>query len=542
MSLFSLEQFLRFRALQKRDNSSDDEHVKSRGDIFRDIRRQKPLSINDLCSRAKVLDKKWKAFLDIEDDRSANPLDVLQTVLITYAEIARLISSDLSIKAKLDVVQLLERLAKVITAREVLKLCKIHSSAQQLFHRLLDLLQSLDIISQSKNLELNKNVRTMYKNILLHFIYVINDTLLNIKFFKDDLEKHLQLLKVFIFYVDEYIISKPTSETDEGCVKSILTCVWNATDKTIVVPTFVKANCPEYVLKWIKKTDILDIQRSLISIIHNIARHASGVKALNNSKNIEALKLFEEIILRKLDANHPSDSIKFIRNDTYIIDEYGKNVTSITGVKFCNTELDTIKEMYLFYCMAFSLLYKTYEVTANINKMNTNILGELLQIVVNSSKMVTLRYNGCHISEPLVVLAKLFVDDTIISLFLSYKVKDTKIDKEYSMIEFFCNLLIQFRGLFIHGDYYERLTLRSLFNIIYSISCNKDACLELKLNGKLLIIIESFTKDNNSKTSKSVYNDELDVMSHIHMSSISGAASGILLNIKKENKNDNLRT
>jgi hypothetical protein len=96
-----------------------------------------------------------------------------------------------------------------------------------------------------------------------------------------------------------------------------------------------------------------------------------------------------------------------------------------------------------------------------------------------------------------------------------------------SKIEFFCQLLMKFRGALASENDLDQLTLTALLNIIWSISFHDQYVEELKSNSKFLMTVKSLANDDG----------EALVEQYVpkHMSSVSKAANGILWNLDENN-------
>ncbi|CAF4653661.1 unnamed protein product [Rotaria sp. Silwood2] len=230
-----------------------------------------------------------------------------------------------------------------------------------------------------------------------------------------------------------------------------------------------------------------EIQGSCIHIFYNIAQKSEGAKALNQA---DGLRILKGCTYRLLDPN--------VTNG-----QYG------------------FENMQLLYCMTMSLLIEPNQNSEYV-KNHRRILDYLMQSTINASNMDDFYYAGFHISRPIIVLTKLFVQDEIITYVLAEApVKNFPLS---SKVAFFANLLIRFRGaLTMDEDEANALTLTALFNILWSISFHDEYLSELQTNRQFLLTVKTFAYDTSE-----IQNEQY-VFSN--MSTIFKAANGILLNL-----------
>jgi hypothetical protein len=148
-----------------------------------------------------------------------------------------------------------------------------------------------------------------------------------------------------------------------------------------------------------------------------------------------------------------------------------------------------------------------------------------MQLAIDAGQSGNNKYGGFHASEPIVVLTKLCVHDEILHYVLNES--PVKNMKTKTKIEFFCQLLIKFRGALASENDLDQLTLTALLNIIWSISFHDQYLEQLKSDSKFLMTVKSLANDDG----------EAWVEQYVanHMSSISKAASGILWNLDENN-------
>ncbi|CAF1199646.1 unnamed protein product [Didymodactylos carnosus] len=327
--------------------------------------------------------------------------------------------------------------------------------AQQTFFILLDhLYLSRDIFVYLRKKSIEKELFNFYWSIFFATLSVIYTALHYIQLTCKDLEKYEIILSSFIHHIDAHFDSKCLSEKyhNDLLIKKMLDLVWNLCDRTVLVPSLIKIGFGEATLRWISLPYLTcKDYRPLISILYNIARHDMGADVLNANKAMDILKSFKTYILdTKLD---------------FIVDN------------------DLYKQINVVYHMLLAMLSDS-----NGTKVENNILDYLLETVLNASKLKSLKCDGFHISEPLVVLMKLFVNDIVVD----YALKQAKIKNQStmksSMVEFFCSTLIK---LTTSEDELVRLASTALANIIWSISFHDAYKFELCNSKDFLTTIQN---------------------------------------------------
>ncbi|CAF0869817.1 unnamed protein product [Didymodactylos carnosus] len=173
--------------------------------------------------------------------------------------------------------------------------------------------------------------------------------------------------------------------------------------------------------------------------------------------------------------------------------------------------------------MVVALLLEPEEIKQG-EKTTNSILDQIFDLTIAASKTATLRTDNFHISEYLVVLTKLFVNDDVVDYILKHAQVKNFIQSQ-SRVQFFCNLLVSVTA-YDQSDVLLRLTCITLFNILWSTSFNDKYKTELKENERFVNLVKS-TAD---KEDTLVENDFQK-----HLSSIKKAADGILFNLSLEN-------
>jgi hypothetical protein len=168
-------------------------------------------------------------------------------------------------------------------------------------------------------------------------------------------------------------------------------------------------------------------------------------------------------------------------------------------------------------------LLSTPEQIKNDRKRMNNALDQLLQSVSNASKSEDYKDNGFHISEPLVVLVKLFNDDRALDYILQHA--QVELDAS-STLEYFINLLLKFNSAVRSEiDLLKNLTCTALVNILWSVSFQEryQYKRQLKNNQDLITLLQKFSD-----------NDQINETTSKFIESIQTAANGILLNISEK--------
>lgn len=227
-----------------------------------------------------------------------------------------------------------------------------------------------------------------------------------------------------------------------------------------------------------------NVVRPLISIVHNISRHDDGINILNSLNAIDIIK----------------------------------NIQSWTN----NSEIN------ILCCMILALLSTPEQIKSDRKRMN-NALDHLLQNVSNASKSDDYKDDGFHISEPLVVLVKLFNDDRALDYILQHA--QVQLDSSSTFL-FFINLLIQFyNNVNSEKDLLKQLTCTALINILWSISFQEHHQYkrQFKNHTNLIQLLQKFSdfdQINENIINKTQYLPKF-------IENIQTAAKGILLNISE---------
>ena len=225
--------------------------------------------------------------------------------------------------------------------------------------------------------------------------------------------------------------------------------------------------------------------RPSISILHNISRHDDGIVRLNELNAIDLIKTLE------------------------------------TRTK--DTEIE------ILCCMSLALLL-TAEQIKNDRKHMNNALDQLLKSVSNASENNLCKHEGFHISEPLVVLVKLFNDDRSLDYILQHT--QVKLNSSSTLL-FFIQLLIDFhQNVKEENDPLKQLTCTALVNILWSISFQEHHQYrkQMENNSILINLLKQFSQSDQINENNIQYVPK-------YIENIQTAAKGILLNINENPPN-----
>ena len=320
-------------------------------------------------------------------------------------------------------------------------------------------------------------------------IYIIITLVEYVQFHSNDLpEKYDSLLNSMRIYVEQRLQSSPSTFTDRNNLHSaILTFIWNLADQTLVVPCLIRTGFGKSILERFRSPILSDRDReSMISIIHNLSRHDEGVDELNKYDGIGLIKSWQQ---------------------------------QTTNNKWEITFITT---------MTMTHLYSPDQIKADPSGTKSN-LDQLLQVTIHGAKDKRHRYEGFHISEPLSVMAKVFVNDATLDYVLNHAQTDPP-SNLYSTIDLFANLLIEFLAALSKKNQLDQFTFIALCNIIWSISFHDAYHSILKEKTELIDTIRLVAQDHN-----------LTIVEQYvprTMLNIKKAADGILFNLDLEQSSE----
>lgn len=219
------------------------------------------------------------------------------------------------------------------------------------------------------------------------------------------------------------------------------------------------------------------LQKHIFDITYNISRHDDGVKQLN--------------------ARNAADLVKTCRD---------KSQSNTIDINFC---------------MILALLLTPEQIKKDSTEINA-ILDRLLEMMYTASVATSHRSHECHVSEPLIVLVKLFNNDRI----LDYIMEHSKTDLGTSSnLDFFINLLIDYHDTVSDDDPLKEATCTALVNILWSISFQERYKQNLKSASKeFKKLLEDMVHEPHEKTSPNQYIPQ-------YIEKEQKAAEGLLFNI-----------
>ncbi|CAF3829969.1 unnamed protein product, partial [Rotaria sordida] len=328
--------------------------------------------LNQICSR-------------LDDRKYCSAYDALDTFKIMLKNYIRLLDTDSFVNViahhyALANNSLLRSLLAITRQYDISILVQemTRKTQQQIFFSLFDLLNtSARIVSflQSKSSKTtnNSDVNQTVANACGSVLYAILEILiiLRAQMTGNNLEKYQNtLFASFIIFLDEYFMIKKCSRLKElqndRLITTMLSFICNTADQTSIIPILIYANCPQACLRWISLSYLnIDEYRSLIFILHNIARHDDGVIILNK---YECAKILLEFKSQMLDGK-----LDFIIDNKIYTD------------------------MRVLYYMTLALVLDSDELRGD--SVNNDIISYLLSITIAASKSWKFRYENRYRNE-----------------------------------------------------------------------------------------------------------------------------------------------
>ena len=261
----------------------------------------------------------------------------------------------------------------------------------------------------------------------------------------------------------------------------IISCIWNISDKTVLVPILLKTGYTSSVLEWVNMRESKFKEEKIdapIHILHNLARHDDGIDQLNRYHTLE------------------------------VIDKVRVNSRTITD----NDDLT------LHIAMIQALLSDASEIRSDASNYPDRIVDMLMQLLIDTSKTDRLRHGGSHVSEPLTVLMKLFHNDKILHDTLSKMGT-----KAPSMVDLLGSLLTRcYPNLTADESVLENYTCVVALNVLQQISNHQKYRTSIADHEALINVIKRAASD------QVIYVDRFMPRT---MQSIKQAANNILNNL-----------
>ncbi|CAF0859712.1 unnamed protein product [Adineta steineri] len=307
------------------------------------------------------------------------------------------------------------------------------------------------------------------------------------------IEEYCELLTLFIDRIDKRMPEHASTVIEKdykiGDINEvILTVIWSLSDRTVLIPMLLKCDLAKRAIGWLAQASMLaeKSRRSLISIIHNIARHDDGADELNK---------YDAVIIIK---------------------------------RYQNSKIETSDSRILVITMALALVSTPEQLKRDKKGMNS-VFNQLLQLIMDASKTDRYRSDGLHVSEPLCILVKMFVVEERSLDYILYHAETEPPSDISSTIDLFVTIFIDFSHALKSTDRLEQFTLIAVLNILWSISFQYNYQQELIKNEKFLDKLKIFIENNDLENMIEQYKPR-------SMEGIHQATQGILHNL---NLNDN---
>ncbi|CAF4119036.1 unnamed protein product [Rotaria sp. Silwood2] len=360
--------------------------------------------------------------------------------------------------------------------------------SRQIFFGYLDLLNTSEIQQFLTTLAPSTLADAIRESNIYILLFILSTLCRSIIFLDSDIaDQYNPLLNAMRVHVDQKlqttVLQQHANERLISVHQRILLLLWDSSDRTVVVPSLLRTGFGKSVIEWLNYPTLTDTaRRPIVSIVHNLSRHDNGVDELNKYGAIETINQMQQL-----------DSV---RQST----------------------------MLLINTMALALLSTPNQIKADPTGTKP-ILDQLLQITINASIAEKYRYNGFHVSEPLAVLVKLFVDDTTFDYVMN-QAETHPPSNPISTIKLFSDLLISFHVKLKEKNRLEQFTFIALFNILWSISFHEVYHHTLKQHIELMDIIQNVAK----------YDCQIIIEQYVPrlMQSVKKAADGILFNLSLE--------
>jgi hypothetical protein len=365
---------------------------------------------------------------------------------------------------------------------------------EKMYYRLLDQLSSstriISFLNNDFSLITNydDNIKRTITNscgsVLIVFLRHLQ--VLNVRLTNNKLEKYQNtLFTPSVKFLDEYFMANKCLQNDI-LITELLDFLVTTSNRTIIIPILINANCPQVCLRWLSLSYLNSYQYTcILTILCNIARHNEGAIILNTDQCYKILCQFEDNMLHvKIDF-------------TIDMDVFFVVVLSIRIIVILSMDLDKLPNDNL-YAGIYHLL-----------------LSGIL--VAFESRQFT--YRGFDISELLIVLMKICIYDNILDRLLQ-----KHYDRFLLILENFFDYIENTRQTVVYLDS-DVLSVMALSNIIWSISFHDQ------YRNDLIKHIELIKKFNNYLTKDEI--DEIIVNIHIpsYMCSLKRTIDGIWYNL-----------
>ena len=295
----------------------------------------------------------------------------------------------------------------------------------------------------------------------------------------------------FLTFLLEFTKKHWQDKSRTEIVKNVLILIKILSKSLTFLPTIIASEWPNACVEWLKTSGprpVFDIDLMICMILQKMARHANGVLILNQ---LDCMQVLKSSKTRMQEAHTPEQcsSIHFIQSITYAL----------------LIESDEIKQKAMLN-----------------DQVMSKILEQLIDYIIQSSQTDAVVFKGCHISEILCVLSKLFVNDDILQRCLEVNSR---------LFDSLCQLLIHFTMLNTESSkIYQAMNagaLTTTANLLWSISFHSSYQKRFKANPILMHTL------SNLATSSSLYVSSKVVKSTpTDICPLKQAAEGILWNLK----------
>jgi hypothetical protein len=300
-------------------------------------------------------------------------------------------------------------------------------------------------------------------------------------------QKYKPFLKILLSFIDKRLNLNEDVLYEMGFFISL-------SDEINCTPDLVECELPQHLKIWlltyINNKELQDdsLCESILLIINNTARHEEGSNMLNNTRISDVLQDFWK--------------------------SYGDNLS---------------KHLIAVYYMAYALIVTPDQLKSAI--ILHDVIDYLIKNINTASCSSNMRTDSAHISEYLVALARLIVNDSV----AQYIIDMCKINKTTDGLTFFNGLFQKYNELKSNDLYLKHLSRIALFNIFCSFSFQAAAQKSLASDKKFIEIIKN----------ASHYNNEQDVVIQPcllqHLSTAKQAAEAILINLDLYKEEDTLQ-
>jgi hypothetical protein len=360
--------------------------------------------------------------------------------------------------------------------------------SRQIFFGYLDLLNTHEIQQFLTGLSPSTLEDSIRESNIYIILFILLSLCKHVLFVDDDIDdKYDSLFNSMRIHIEQKLQSAMSQQNTKPIVNTIhqrmLSFLWNLSDRTVTVPSLLRVGYGKSVLEWLNSPTLTNSERRpMLSIVHNLSRHDDGADELNKYGAIETINRMQQL-----------DSVRQ-------------------------------SKMALINTMALANLSSPEQIKADPTRTKT-ILNQLLQITIKASTAKRYRYNDFHVSEPLAVLVKLFVDDLTFDYVMN-QAETNPPSNPTSTIKLFSDLLICFRQSLTEKNRLDQFTFIALFNILWSISFHEIYHEILKQNTELIDTIKNLAKNDS----------QIIIEQYVprSMQNVKKAADGILFNLGLE--------